>query len=63
MYMSKIIKDIIKKYKILGFIFKNGTKHIVAIHHNTGKKVIIARTPSDFRAYKNICKMLDKAMV
>lgn len=61
--MKKMIKEIIKIYKKQGFIFENRTKHLVAIHKDTKKKVIIARTPSDYRAYKNICKMLDNAMV
>lgn len=60
--MSKIVKEIIKKYKKLGFIFKNGSKHIVAVHSITNKIVVIARTPSDYRSYKNICKMLDNAL-
>lgn len=60
--MKKIIKEIIKIYKKQGFIFENRTKHLVAIHKDTKKMVTIARTPSDYRAYKNICKMLDNAM-
>lgn len=60
--MAKIVKDIIRKYKRLGFIFKQGSKHIIAVHSITKKIVIIARTPSDCRAYKNICKMLDNAI-
>ena len=35
----------------------------IIIHKYTKKMVTIARTPSDYRAYKNICKMLDNAMV
>lgn len=61
--MSKTIKKIIKKYETLGFIFKNGTKHIKAVHKDTKNMVTIARTPSDYRVYKNICKMLDNAMI
>lgn len=30
--MSKIVKEIMKKYKRLGFIFKQGSKHIIAVH-------------------------------
>ena len=60
--MSKIVKEIMKKYKRLGFIFKQGSKHIIAVHSITNKIVVIARTPSDYRAYKNICKMLDNAL-
>lgn len=60
--MKKMIKEIIKQYASLGFIFKNGSKHIKAIHKDTKKIVTIARTPSDSRAYKNICKMLDNTM-
>lgn len=61
--MSKIVKEIMKKYKRLGFIFKQGSKHIIAVHSITNKIVVIARTPSDYRAYKNICKMLDNALI
>lgn len=61
--MGHEIKEIIKKYKPYGFMFKNGSKHIIAIHYISGKKVTIARTPSDRRAVKNICKRLDKAMI
>ena len=61
--MKKIIKEIIKIYKKQGFIFEKRTKHIVAIHKDTKKIVTIGKTPSDYRAYKNICKMLDNAMV
>lgn len=59
--MKKMIKEIIKIYKKHGFIFENRKKHLVAIHKDTNKMVIIGRTPSDYRAYKNICKMLDNA--
>ena len=57
-----MIKEIIKIYKKQGFIFENSKKHFMAIHKDTKKRVTIARTPSDYRAYKNICKMLDNAM-
>lgn len=60
--MKKMIKEIIKIYTKQGFIFENRKKHIVAIHKYTKKMVTIARTPSDYRAYKNICKILDNAM-
>lgn len=61
--MKKIIKEIINIYKKQGFIFENRKKHLVAIHQDTKKMVTIGRTPSDYRAYKNICKMLNNAMV
>lgn len=61
--MKKIIKDIIKKYKDQGFTFEKRKKHIIAFHEDTKKMVTIGSTPSDRRAYKNICKILDKAMV
>ena len=60
--MKKMIKEIIKIYKKHGFIFENRKKHIAAIYKYTKKMVIIGRIPSDYRAYKNICKMLDNAM-
>lgn len=40
--MSKIVKGIIKKYKRLGFVFKQGSKHIIAVHAITNKIVVIA---------------------
>ncbi|MDE7170027.1 MAG: hypothetical protein K2N67_07505 [Mucispirillum sp.] len=61
--MNKEIKTILKKYKNMGFIFKNGSKHIIARHRFTGKKVTIAKTPSDIRAIMNIRKRLENAMI
>lgn len=58
-----MIKEIIKIYTKQGFIFENRKKHLVAIHKDTEKMVKIGRMPSDYRAYKNICKYLEHAMV
>lgn len=60
--MRHEIKEIIRKYKPYGFDFKNGSKHIIAVHCISGRKVTIARTPGDRRAVMNICKRLDRAM-
>lgn len=60
--MKKMIKELMKINTRRGFRFENRKKHIVAIHQDAKKKVTMGKTPSDYRAYKNICKMLDNTM-
>lgn len=61
--MKKMIKEVMKIYTRQGFIFENWKKHLVAIYKDAKKMVTIGMMPSDYRAYKNICKDLEYAMV
>jgi len=59
--VNKNLKKGLKKYIRLGWYVDRETTHLIW-KHSKGGMVVTAKTPSDHRAIKNMCKHFEKEM-